>query len=283
MTLPGRGTTWVREAGSDDPGAPTLVLLHGWTATAALNWVHVFAPLGREFRLVALDHRGHGRGIRPSAMRRFRLQDCADDVAALADALGLEQVVPVGYSMGGPVATLTWRRHPDRVAGLVLCATSRHFAASSGFRTADLAMRGGVLGVATALRSVPPSVRQRATDALVERRRASGLPGWALDEVSGNDPAALAEAFAELRAFDATAWIGDIDVPTAVVVTTQDRVVPPSRQRELAAEIPGATLWPVEGDHAACISDAAAFVPVLTSACRWVTGRGPGPAGAAQP
>jgi len=273
VTLPGRGTTWVREAGIRTPGVPTLVLLHGWTATAALNWVHVFEPLSREFHVVALDHRGHGRGIPPTALRRFRLQDCADDVAALADALELDRVVPVGYSMGGPVAALTWRRHPARVAGLVLCATSRHFGGTSGFRTADLAVRGGVLGVATALRTAPPALRQRATDALLERRRASGMPGWALAEVSGNDPAALAEAFAELRAFDAAAWIGEIDVPTAVVVTTQDRVVPPTRQRELASEIPGSSVWPVDGDHAACISTPEAFVPVLISACQWVTAR----------
>ena len=262
----------MRAVGSGRPGRPTIVLLHGWTATAALNWMHVFEPLAREYRVVALDHRGHGRGIRPSGMRRFRLQDCADDVAALADALDIERVVPVGYSMGGPVATLTWQRHPDRVAGLVLCATSRHFAGSTGFRTADLAVRGGVLGMATALRTAPPAVRQRATEVLVERRRASGLPPWALDEVSENDLAALVEAYAELRAFDAAPWIRAIDVPTAVVVTTRDQLVPPSRQQELAAEIPGARVWTVDGDHAACVSDPEAFVPALSDACRWVTG-----------
>ena len=270
--MPGRGTTWVRSAGTARAGAPTLVLLHGWTATAALNWMHAFEPLARDFHVVALDHRGHGRGIRPSAMRRFRLKDCADDVAALADALGIERVVPVGYSMGGPVAALTWRRHPDRVAGLVLCATSGHFAGSTGFRTADLAVRGGVLGMATALRTAPPMVRQRATAVIVERRRASGLPGWALDEVSANDPASLVEAYAELRAFDAAPWIGAIDVPTAVVVTTADQLVPPTRQRQLAAEIPGASVWEVDGDHSACVSDPAAFVPALVGACRSVTG-----------
>ena len=107
MTLGDRGTTWVREAGQRSPDRPTLVLLHGWTATAALNFVHVFEPLASEFHVVAMDHRGHGRGIRPS-LRGFRLQDCADDVAALADALELEQFIPVGYSMGGPVAPVSY-------------------------------------------------------------------------------------------------------------------------------------------------------------------------------
>jgi len=55
-----------------------------------------------------MDHRGHGRGIRSA--KPFRLADCADDVAALADRLGIETFIPVGYSMGGTVAQLMWRR-----------------------------------------------------------------------------------------------------------------------------------------------------------------------------
>ncbi|HVM65056.1 MAG TPA: alpha/beta hydrolase [Acidimicrobiales bacterium] len=275
LTLPGRGTTWVRDAGVGEPGAPALVLLHGWTVTAALNWVHVFGPLADAgFRVVALDHRGHGKGITPSRGRRFRLDDCADDVIALADALGVERVVPVGYSMGGPVAALTWRRHPDRVAGLVLCATGCHFTSGSGPRFAGLglAVRGGALGFAAALRGAPPVVRQRASAAILERR-AARLPDWALAEVAGNETAAMVEAFAELRAFEARPWIGDVDVPTAVVVTTEDTVVPPAHQYELAGEMQGASVWPVPGDHATCVTDPATFVPVLVDACRWVAAR----------
>src|SRR5512144_2530000 len=82
VELTGRGTTFVREL-AGPPGAPTLVLLHGWTATADLNWFTCFAELGRRFRVLSMDHRGHGRGIR--SRRVFRLEDCADDVAALLD------------------------------------------------------------------------------------------------------------------------------------------------------------------------------------------------------
>ena len=61
-------------------------------------------------------------GSAPGA--RFRLADCADDAAALLDVLGIDQAIVVGYSMGGPIAQLLWHRHPEKVAGLVLCATS---------------------------------------------------------------------------------------------------------------------------------------------------------------
>ncbi len=108
LELVGRGRTFYRRP-AGPPGAPTLLLLHGWTANSALNWYPSYETLSRRFDVVAIDHRGHGRGIR--SRRRFRLEDCADDAVALADALGIDRFVPVGYSMGGPVAQLIWRRH----------------------------------------------------------------------------------------------------------------------------------------------------------------------------
>src|SRR4029079_9382033 len=118
VALPGRGTTFIREL-PGPPGAPTVLLLHGLMATGGLNWLQTFEPLSQHFRVVAVDHRGQGRGIR--SWRRFRLADCADDAAALLEVLGIDEAIAVGYSMGGPIASLLWRRHPDRVAGLVLC------------------------------------------------------------------------------------------------------------------------------------------------------------------
>jgi pimeloyl-ACP methyl ester carboxylesterase len=243
--------------------------------------VQAFAPLARHFRVLALDQRGHGRGIRPGPLRGFRLEDCADDVVALADVLGVERVIPVGYSMGGPVAQLIWRRHPDRVAGLVLCATSRNFRGTSQPAMAQLAMAGGVAGAAAALRTVPPLVRRRATQAgLAWRRRALGMPEWALAEVARNDPAAMLEGFRVLQAFNSADWIGGVEVPTAVVVTTADQVVPPARQRKLAAAIPGASTWDVAGNHDVCVAGPHLFPPVLVDACRWVRARVEAPSAA---
>lgn len=154
VELPGRGTTFVREV-AGPPGAPTVVLLHGWTANSALNWFATYQPLGAHFRVVALDHRGHGLGLR--TWRRFRLEDCADDVAALADVLGIERMVPVGYSMGGPVAQLVWQRHRSRVQGLVLCATSRNFKS----HPSEHAVFGVIAGLTVAARAAPVALRRR--------------------------------------------------------------------------------------------------------------------------
>ncbi|MHB8670176.1 MAG: alpha/beta fold hydrolase [Acidimicrobiales bacterium] len=267
IELAGRGTTFIREV-TGPPGAPTLLLLHGLAATAGLNWFTSFEALGRDFHVVAPDLRGHGRGIRVGS--RFRLSDCADDVAALVDALGLHRVIVVGYSMGGPIAQLTWYRHPQRVGGLVLCATSRNFRGTPRERL----IFGALPGLAAATRLTPVGLRRRAMQAAVSVRLGEvPLRDWAIAELRRNDPAAIAAAAAALGRFSSHEWAGDIDVPTAVVVTERDRVVPPHRQLKLARSIPGATTFSVDADHTACAVAPELFVPALVEACRSVARR----------
>ena len=75
--------------------------------------------------------------------------------------------------------------------------------------------------------------------------------------------------------FSSDSWIGEIDVPTAVVVTTEDRIVPAERQLELARAIPGASVDEVDADHGACVSAPQLFARALLEACRSVErGRG---------
>lgn len=268
VLLPGRGTTFVREV-DGPPGAPTLLLLHGWTVTADLNWFAAYEALGERFRVVALDHRGHGRGIR--SWRPFRLEDCADDTAALADELGIERLVAVGYSMGGPVAQLLWQRHRRLVAGLVLCATGCSFAAQT-LRTR--LYFSSLLGLSVAARLTPAPVRRQLTGSVI-RRRIHGAPlaEWGISEMQLNDPSALLEAGWSIGQFRSQSWAGSIDVPTAVVTTTLDQVVSPRRQAALAAAIPGATRHEVEGDHSACVTDPDRFVPALVEGCTSVAER----------
>jgi len=247
------------------------VLLHGWTATSGLNWFTSFPALAPAFDVVALDHRGHGRGIR--SRRRFRLEDCADDTVALADALGIDRFIPVGYSMGGPIAQLIWRRHPDRVRGLVLCATSRYFV---GGRPGERAA-GPMLGLASLLaRATPARWHRSLGDRFAAARYDETELGlWARDEVRRNDPRMVVEAGQALANYSSRDWIGEVDVPTAVLVTELDTVVPPRRQRALAAAIDGAVTYPVAGDHGVCALEPDAFVPVLERACAEVTSRAP--------
>ena len=267
VSLPGRGDTFIREL-SGPPGAPTVLLLHGLGATGALNWGPSFQALSRHFRVVAIDHRGHGRGLRVRG--HFRLSDCADDVAALLEALGLERVIPVGYSMGGPIAQLFWHRHAKLVDGLVLCATTYRFGPRNQERVVRLS--SSILNVAGRL------APRKALRNLAEGWIADAIPDPAirdrvLGELRGTDPVAVAQAGAALARYSARRWIGGIDVPTAVVITDRDDLVPPRRQREMAELIPEASTHPVTGNHRVCVAQPELFVPRLVEACNAVAAR----------
>jgi 3-oxoadipate enol-lactonase len=265
IELPGRGRTFVREL-PGPAGAPTVLLLHGWTATADLNWFASFEALGRRFRVVALDHRGHGRGLR--GPRPFRLEDCADDAAALMELCGISRAIPVGYSMGGPIAQLVWRRHPHLVEGMVLCATARSFASTREERLAFL----GLSGLAVAARMTPPPAKRWLSE-LVHARRTREYEEWAAAQVAAHDWQTILEAGSAIGRFSSQGWIGEIDAPTAVLLTMRDRVVPLRRQLRLFESIPGARAYRVDGDHDVCVARPGRFVPTLVAACTWVSER----------
>ena len=264
--LPGRGRTFVREL-AGPPGAPTIVLLHGWTATADLNWWATYRPLADHFHVIALDHRGHGRGLRSA--RPFRLEQCADDVAALVIELGLRRIIPVGYSMGGPIAQLLWRRHPELVGGLVLCATSATFRGT----TRERVLTSVATGTSAVAGTIPLG---RLTSAALGRwtgwrgRRAPAW--WGFEEVGRHDWTQILEAGRETLRFDSRPWVGHVDVPTAVVVNDGDGVVPTARQLDLAGRIPDAATFTVAGGHAVCTTAPGRFLPALLAACRHVSG-----------
>jgi 3-oxoadipate enol-lactonase len=266
VELAGRGTTFVREV-PGPPKAPVLLLLHGLSASSGLNWFACFETLGQHFRVIALDHRGHGRGIRSST--RFRLVDCADDAVALADALGVERFIPVGYSMGGPISQLIWHRHAARVEALVMCATSRNFRGNVRERVQFMA-----LGMALAGRWAPVPNREAGRilrlieSTLTPDMGHPGLGRWIAHELSLNDSRRVVEAAEALGRYSSHEWIDHISVPTSVVVTSHDQLVPVRRQVKLAQAIPSAVIFPVEGDHLVCARDPGAFVPVLLDACQ---------------
>jgi 3-oxoadipate enol-lactonase len=267
VELPGRGITRIWEcAGPRD--APTLMLIHGVTVTAELNWGKAFGPLSRHFRVVAMDLRGHGDGIGTGL--RFRLEDCADDVAALAEVLAIDSFVAVGYSMGGMIAQLVYRRHSPMVSGLVLCATARNVLGSPAEKLAALALPAA----AAAFWWNPllqPVTAEILGMALLGPMEDPATARWARAQLRRTPLGTALSAVQAVCEFTSHSWISQVDVPTAVLVTTRDHVLPPSRQRKLAAAIPGASVHEVDADHAMCITAPQVFAQVLLQACWSVT------------
>jgi pimeloyl-ACP methyl ester carboxylesterase len=268
VELPGRGTTYVTDTPGPSPAAPTIVLLHALACTGLLTWYPAIEPLSRRFRVVTLDQRWHGQGIHSE---HFSLYDCADDVAALADVLGLDRVVVGGYSMGSIIAQRTWRQHPDRVEGLVLCATTDRFRMTATERLFFAGLEAAMLG-ARGLSHSRVALRSQAARAAADTAP-KDLEDWALREFRSTSPWAVGQAVAALGRHHSRPWLGRIDVPTAVVVLRNDHVIAPQRQVALARAIPGATIHDIDAGHAACVLEAEVFVPAVVEAAATVNAR----------
>jgi pimeloyl-ACP methyl ester carboxylesterase len=259
VTVAERGEFFLRDSGGD---GPPVLLVHGWMFPSDLNWAQTYGPLQRAgFRVLAMDLRGHGRGLRPSAP--FRLADCADDAAGVLRALGVAPALVVGYSMGGPVTQLLARRHPDVVAGMVLCATALDWS--------DPRMKAfwRAMGGLRLLLGAFPHGSWKAG------MRLAGAPSrgssWVAGELSRGSARDLAEAGRELGRFDSSGWAGELSPPAAVLVTTRDRLVPPRKQSALAAAL-GVQPRPVDGDHDACSVEPQRFTRALVEALRDLRG-----------
>jgi len=262
VQVPGLGELFVRDTGGN---GPSLLLLHGWMFPSDLNWFRTYKPLADAgYRVLALDHRGHGRGLR--ADEPFTLAGCAADAAALIRELGCGPAIVVGYSMGGPIATLMARDHRDTVAALVLCATAREWKEP---RMKALWSGMGILRLV--LGAFPHQTWRWGL------RRAgfpdSPITSWVAAELSRGSARDLAEAGRELGRFDSRTWIKQLrGIPAAVVVTTRDSAVPPRKQYELAESL-GAPAFEIACDHSGVTVKGKEFCRVLLEALASVSDR----------
>ena len=255
VNLPGRGEVFLRDSGGD---GPAVLLLHGWMFQSDLNWWPVYGPLAEAgLRVLAIDHRGHGRGLR--TREPFSLEACAGDAAALVRELDCGPVTVVGYSMGGPIAQLVARDHPTEVRGLVLCATAQEW------QGLWMNVFWKTMGLTRLWLGLFP---KGVWDLLLRSARVPEGPyrDWAVSELTRGSSLDMAEAGRELSRYDARLWIDDLGgLPSAVVVTTKDRSVPPHKQRALAEAL-GAETFDVRADHMAVSTHRKAFRAALLAA-----------------
>ena len=221
----------------------TILLLHGWMVPSDPHWFRTWRWLQADGgRVIALDARGHGRGTRP--MTPFRLDECAEDAAALVRHLDAGPVVAVGYSMGGAIAQILALRHSELLRGVVLCATSSEFRSSPIMQAVWYSMSFFQLGLRLAPKWAWISVVEQIT------RGDPATTAWVVGELRRGAPEDIAEAGRDIGRFDSREWVGDVTVPAAVLVCTMDLLVPPTMQRALAERL-NAPMVEIQSDHLA--------------------------------
>jgi pimeloyl-ACP methyl ester carboxylesterase len=196
-----QGDLLVDDGGAGD--APAVVLVHS-AAGSTSQWAAQLAHLRRTRRAVALDLRGHGRSA-PPRDGRYAVDGMADDVVAVADALGLRRLVLVGHSQGAAVAIAAAAKLPGRVAGLVL------------------------LDPATDARLLPPDQAAGLLAALRSDAYPALSDAYWREQLEGSRPGTSAAMLAALHATRREAVIGGLEALLAFDPVTPLRAFPGPR------------------------------------------------------
>lgn len=255
------GTTLYYEAaGADWPlrsghAGRACVVLHGGLGVDH----HYLRPgldrLADRLRLVYVDQRGHGQSGRPPGLRGLNAEvgvpavgQLADDADALAGHLGLDQVLVLGHDWGGFVALEMALRHPERVAGLVIVAST---AGELGTDESLLDDFGPPLPVEVdILMRVPP-----ATDEELEATVSALLPYYlhrhdppGANPFSGCrfDAGAMARSMHVLAAWSGVDRLGQVDAPALLVGGRHDVFCPPEQLDRMARRLPRAEVAVLE-------------------------------------
>lgn len=243
---------------------PALVLCAGYLCPDNF-WRDLGPDLARDHRVVVLNYRGIGASSEagghrlPTAAEAYTIERLATDVAAVADSEGLKRTTVVGHSMGVQVALALWQARPELVGRLALLAGP--FA--SPFHT--FYGNGAAAAIFPAISMVVPALPRALTGRVM---RALELPGtipiaraihalgphtpaegmrtyrWHLGRI---DPRTAIWTARGMHAFDASAYLDAIDVPTLVAVGDLDAWAPASVGEELAASLPDAELLVLPG------------------------------------
>jgi 3-oxoadipate enol-lactonase len=215
----------------------TLLLIHAFPLDASM-WAPQLNSLGDDAQLVAPHMPGFG-GTAPVG-EVLTMDDAADHCVAELDRAGADRAVVCGLSMGGYVAFSVWRRHRGRVAGLLLANTRAEPDDDEGREkrraVAEKAQAEGSEAIAA---EPPPLLAEDAEESMWDRIKAL------IRRQSGEGIAAASLGMAERP--DSRPILSGIDVPTSVLTSEGDRLIPPDVTAPMAEAIPQAELVRLEG------------------------------------
>jgi len=236
-------------------GAPVLVLGNSLGTTGEL-WQPQLGPLGRRFRLLRYEHRGHGGS--PAPPGPYSIAGLGADVLRLLDELEISTACYCGVSLGGMVGMWLAANAPDRIEALALCCTSAYLPPAELWR--DRAARVRAAGMVSISRQVvarwfTPRYQAAHPDTV------SGFVATLEREVVPEGYAGCCEA---IEAMDLRPLLASVTAPTLVIAGAEDPATPPWHGAVIASAIPGARLRVIRGAaHLANVSAAAEVTAAL--------------------
>ncbi len=231
-----------------------LVLLHGMGSTAAV-WLPQLEHFGRTRYTLAWTMPGYGAS--PPLEGGLSWDALADALAALCDAHALPRIHLLGHSIGGMVAQAFARRHRERLASLVLSASSAGFGQASAAWKADfLRQREEPLAQHATFADAAPALLARFCAPCIT----PGMRALAAHAAAGLDKAAYLDAMRLLLTFDGADDLARLDLPVLLVAGSDDQQAPLKAQQRLLERLPQGRLVVLEGlNHMANLEAPARF------------------------
>ncbi|WP_306316246.1 MULTISPECIES: 4-carboxymuconolactone decarboxylase [unclassified Streptomyces] len=246
-----KNTLQYRFDGQED--APVLILGPSLGTTWHM-WDRQVPELAKHWRVFRFDLPGHGGA---PAHPVGSVTELADRLLATLDELGIQRFGYAGCALGGAIGTELALRHPERVASLALIASSPRFGTADEFRQRGVIVRSNGLD----------PIARHSPERWFTPGFASAQPAitdWAVQMVRTTDPGCYIAACEALASFDVREELGEIGVPTLVLVGSEDQVTGPAEARTLVAGIPDARLAVVPGaSHLAPVEQPAAVTDLL--------------------
>jgi 3-oxoadipate enol-lactonase len=211
--------------------APVLVLADSLGSTLAM-WEPQVADLAHHRRVVRYDLRGHGGSPAPDGP--YTIADLGGDLLALLDDLEVDRADLCGLSLGGMVSMWVAAHAPDRVRGLVVCATSAQLVPETWAARARTVLDEGMGAVVDRVVGVwfTPAYAAEHPE-LVDRMRAM---------IASSSPIGYAACCRAIESMDLTGDLASIVAPTLVLVGAEDTATPVEHSERIAAGIEGARL-----------------------------------------
>ena len=215
---------------------PPIVLGHSFLCSGEM-WAAQVGPLAERFRVINVDHRGHGRS--GPATRGFEIYDMVDDVVAVLDELNIEQATWCGLSIGGMVAMRAACAVPDRVRALILLDTH------SGKERAHKKVKYWALNYGAqkfGIRRFLPGILPLMFGETTRRENPNLVAEWGRHFEAVHLPSISTTLGALIRRDSVLDRLRDVEIPALVIVGDEDVSLPPPYSEEIAAAIPQASL-----------------------------------------
>lgn len=247
-----------------DAGAASTVVLCDGIGCDGYVWRYLKPELARHNRVLHWHYRGHGRTPKPRDPRRIAIADLADDLRAVLDDSDTDRAVVTGHSMGVQVALESYRRHPGRVAGLILMCGApgtplRTFRGSAALENLLPAIKAAVDRAPGLMSGLTRTILPRRflyqvaaafevnAELLTQKDFMPYLKG-----LSRVEPQFFLAMLSEAGQHTTIDLLPRIGVPTLVIAGSRDGFTPSNLSEDMAQTIPEAELLVVEdGSHTA--------------------------------